>query len=89
MTRSSRTAKSRHWHAAAAVALTIAGACAHADTVGLRLGAYRWQPDFDGDVRADGETVDINRDLGLDDDDSNVFFVAIEHPVPLLPNVML
>lgn len=62
---------------------------AHADAVGVHLGTYFWQPDYDGTVRSGGEKVDINRDLGLSDDDANVIFIAIEHPIPLLPNVMV
>lgn len=67
----------------------VAAAGAQADAVGVRFGAYAWQPDYDGTVKSGGEKVDINNDLGLDDDDSTVFYVAIEHPIPLLPNVLI
>jgi outer membrane protein len=73
----------------AIVAVSLSAASVYADAVGVRFGAYRWQPDFDGTVRSGGEKVDIHRDLGLSDDDADVIFVAIEHPIPLLPNVLV
>lgn len=74
---------------AGAALLTAFAAPAYADAVGIRVGAYRWSPDFGGTVESGGERIDINRDLGIDDDDANTFFVAIEHPIPVLPNLML
>lgn len=71
-----------------AAAFAVA-AGAQADAIGVRFGAYAWQPDYDGTVKSGGEQVDVNNDLGLDDDDASVFFIAIEHPVPLLPNVLI
>lgn len=61
----------------------------HADTIGFRVGAYQWQPDYEGSVRSGGESVDLEQDLGFSDDDASVVFLALEHPVPLLPNVLL
>jgi len=65
---------------------------AHADTVfGVYFGAYTWQADYTGDItdtNAD-QTVDLEDDLGFSDEDTNVFYIAIEHPVPILPNVRL
>jgi len=72
-----------------AVAFAGAATCAQADAIGFSFGAYAWQPDYDGTVKSGGEQVDVNNDLGLDDDDSNVFFISIEHPIPLLPNVLI
>lgn len=63
---------------------------AHADVIGAEFGAYRWHADFDGTVRADGGTrLDLNDTLGIDDDDVDVIFIALEHPIPLLPNIRL
>jgi outer membrane protein len=61
----------------------------HADMLGFRIGAYSWQPDYEGTVRSGGEKVDLQRDLGYSDDDASVIFLALEHPVPVLPNVLL
>lgn len=67
----------------------VAAAGAQADAVGVRFGAYAWQPEYDGTVKSGSEHVDVNNDLGLDDDNASVFFIAIEHPIPLLPNVLI
>ncbi|MDB6061963.1 MAG: hypothetical protein JWM78_2066 [Verrucomicrobiaceae bacterium] len=61
----------------------------HADAIGVRAGFYGWNPDFDGHVKSGGDRVDLHNDLGIDDDNATVFYVAIEHPLPLLPNVLL
>lgn len=60
-----------------------------ADAIGFRAGAYAWAPDISGTVRAGGENVDLQDDLGFSDENANVFFIAVEHPIPLLPNVLL
>ncbi len=58
-----------------------------ADTIfGVYAGAGLWQADYGGDTGV--ESIDVD-ELGLEDEDNNFFFVAIEHPVPLLPNVKL
>lgn len=62
---------------------------AWADAIGVRAGAYMWSPDISGTVRAGGEEVDLQDDLGFSDENANVFFVSIEHPLPLLPNILL
>ncbi len=67
-------------------ALVLSGAAA-ADLLGFRLGAYNWQADLEGDVRSGSERVNIERDLGFDDDNFTVFYAALEHPLPLLPNI--
>jgi outer membrane protein len=65
---------------------------AHADTVfGIYAGAYSWKADYSGDINDTdaGQKIDLEDDLGFSDESNNVFYVAIEHPVPLLPNVRL
>lgn len=50
----------------------------------LYAGVGVWQPEFSGQL---GDTDTDLDDLGFDDTDVNVFYVALEHPVPVLPNV--
>lgn len=64
-------------------------AAAQADALGLRFGAQRWQQNYDGTVRSGNTNINLENDLGFDDDRGNVFFVAFDHPLPFLPNVML
>jgi outer membrane protein len=64
---------------------------ATADIIGAEFGAYAWQPDFSGNVSTGGAAarIDLQDDLGFDDDDSTSYYIALEHPLPLLPNLLL
>jgi outer membrane protein len=76
--------------AAALVMGALAIPASHADTIfGIYASGARWNADITGDFRSEG-AVDIETgQLGLEDTGSNVFHVAIEHGVPLMPNVRL
>ena len=59
-----------------------------ADTLlGLYAGAGTWQQQLSGDISSGISDVDVEDDLGLDDDDNAVFYLAFEHGVPVLPNI--
>lgn len=76
----------------AATILTVVAGAAQADIIGLTGGAYVWKQSWDGDVRSGPSTNDqisLKNDLGYDDETGNSFFVALEHPIPLLPNIRL
>lgn len=61
---------------------------AHADTVfGIYAGAGTWQQEYGGDVTSGISTVSVEDDLAIDDDSNTVLYVALEHGLPLLPNV--
>lgn len=62
---------------------------AAADVVGWRLGANAWAQQYEGDVASGGASVDLEDELGYDDETGFNGYIALEHPVPLLPNVML
>ena len=57
-----------------------------ADTIlGVYVGANYWHYDLSGDIQ-----VDQNSEADIDfDDGGNVFYAALEHPVPFLPNIKL
>jgi outer membrane protein len=77
-------------HSLALVTGLTATAAVHADNIGFRVGGYSWAQDYDGDIQTDDDTpIDIQRDLGFDDDSGTVLFVVLEHPVPLLPNILI
>jgi outer membrane protein len=67
-------------------ALTLATACqANADTIfGIYAGAGTWQTEYSGDA---GEPATSADDLGMDSNNNNYYYIAIEHPVPLIPNI--
>lgn len=64
-------------------------ATAQADVIGASAGVVAWNPDFKGDVRSGGESVSVEDDLRLKDDWFTQAYVALEHPIPLLPNIKL
>lgn len=73
-----------------ATLLTLcASSSALSDTLGFRLDAYSWSQEYEGTVQSGPDIFDINSDLGLDDDSQNSFGLALEHPIPLLPNIAL
>lgn len=65
---------------------------ASADIIGLTAGAYTWNQGWDGHIQSEQAgslEIDLEDDLGYDDERGNSFFVAFEHPIPLLPNIRL
>lgn len=75
---------------ACAVAVLLASAAARADTIfGLYAGAGKWQQEYAGEVVSGAEQldVDLERDLDLDDERNTLLYLALEHPIPVLPNL--
>ena len=64
-----------------------------ADTAGIKIGAGSWDHEPSGTIRYDdgsvGTNADLKNDLNLSDEKEGYAFVIVEHPVPLLPNVMV
>jgi len=61
---------------------------ASADTVfGVYAGAGSWLQDYHGEIASGITEVDVEDDLAIGEQQNNVFYIAIEHPVPVLPNV--
>jgi len=60
----------------------------HADTIGVYLGAGVWNHSASGYVRDSGTVnFDLKKDLHLKDKQEGYFYIAVEHPVPLIPNI--
>lgn len=64
-------------------------ATASADIVGVSAGVYGWNPDFSGSVTTAGSSVDLEKDLKLGSEWATQGYVALEHPIPVLPNIKL
>ena len=73
----------------AASLLAAAPLASQADILGAHAGAYVWQQKWSGDVRANGDSLDVERDLGYDDDSGSSFYVALEHPIIFIPELRL
>ena len=75
--------------AALALALPFS---AQADIIGVTAGAYSWNQDWSGDLRGEqtgDDKIDLEDDLGFGDERANSIYVALEHPIPILPNIRL
>ena len=71
----------------AVAALTMAAPFASADTIlGVYAGAGAWMAGTSGYI---GSDIDLEDDLKLDDATAIQFYVALEHPVPLVPNARI
>ncbi|MCV6604025.1 MAG: TIGR04219 family outer membrane beta-barrel protein [Porticoccaceae bacterium] len=69
------------------LALGVAATTAQADTVlGLYAGAGQWKSELSGDV---GVTSTDFSTLGFNEENNNMFYLALEHPVPAIPNIMV
>ncbi|WP_086480681.1 TIGR04219 family outer membrane beta-barrel protein [Oceanospirillum sanctuarii] len=74
----------------APLSLVFAAMGAQADTIGLHAGLGMWQPDLSGNFSSGSATnFDIEKDLGYSDTTANTFYVAVEHPIPVVPNLRI
>ena len=66
---------------------TLLTASVQADTLlGLYIGGHMWANQADGSF---GEGVDNQATFDFDDEKQGSFFVALEHPIPLIPNIKI
>lgn len=69
-----------------ALSLIIASQ-ASADTIfGIYAGAGSWQSEYSGKV---GKPAASLNELGFDDNNNSFYYIALEHPIPLIPNIKL
>ena len=58
-----------------------------ADVLGVSVGGGSWQASPEGDI---GRTdINLESTLNLDEQNNQFVFVALEHPIPILPNIRL
>jgi outer membrane protein len=68
-------------------ALLVSGTAQADSLFGFHAGAGSWQQDFSGEVAAGGEDIDVERDLDFDRESNNMLYLALEHGIPVLPNI--
>ncbi|MEM6709702.1 MAG: TIGR04219 family outer membrane beta-barrel protein [Pseudomonadota bacterium] len=74
----------------AALAVASMAETAQADMLfGVYAGAGSWQQETSGELQSSGSLVDVQEDLGVEDERNRVGYVAVEHPLPVIPNVRL
>jgi len=70
----------------AASLVTVLSTSAQADTLlGLYLGGQVWANQAEGVFGENNNQIDFN----LDDEQQGSFYIALEHPLPLIPNVKI
>lgn len=62
---------------------------AAADFIGVYAGAGTWNHSSEGRMNHLGTDADMEKDFGFKDDYSNYFYIAVEHPFPLIPNIRI
>ena len=61
-----------------------------ADTIfGLFAGAHMWQPSLEGTIGQSDNGFDVSGEFNGGDSDSLSLYLAVEHFVPLIPNVLV
>ncbi|WP_283709439.1 TIGR04219 family outer membrane beta-barrel protein [Pseudoalteromonas prydzensis] len=71
---------------AAALSMACLAPAAHADTLlGLYVGVDGWQSDNSGSFADNGNMQDFN----FEDETFISYYAALEHPIPLVPNIKL
>lgn len=56
-------------------------------TVGVHAGVGGWQQQAEGDLRSGLSDVDVEDDLGIDDEPGVLAYFSFEHAVPVVPNL--
>ena len=73
--------------------LSAVPALSFADAIGIQAGAASWSYDISGSVRyktdVSSNDIDVNDDLGYDDDSLGFIYVMLDHPLPMIPNVKI
>ena len=64
---------------------------AQADALGVRIGANAWQQNYSGHAKSDvdNDNIDVEDDLGFDDDEGFQGYISIEHSIPAVPNILV
>lgn len=74
-----------------ALPMALVAMTSGADALGVWVGANYWDYDVSGTARYksknSADDIDVNDDLGYDDDTLTSFYAIFEHPAPLIPNV--
>ena len=71
---------------AATIGCALFSASSFADTIaGVYLGAQGWQTDTSGGFADNSSTANLN----FDDETNSALYIALEHPIPLVPNVKI
>jgi outer membrane protein len=72
------------------ITATLLSTTASADMLGLYVGAGNWKPEFSGTASNNSnDSLTIGSDVNVKDKNQTGFYIAFEHPIPIIPNLML
>ena len=74
---------------AVALVASLVSVMSFADVLGGSVAATYWYPSMSGDISSGGDNIQVDDDLGFDDEGAFIISGVLEHPVPFLPNVRL
>jgi outer membrane protein len=69
--------------------MLLAVPLAQADVLGVGATVGYWHSDLSGQADRNGDSVNLDDELKLDNDSNTDASIYIEHPVPVLPNIRL
>ena len=67
-------------------AIMLLSTQAQADVLGFQVGTSSWTPDYSGTFANGTTDINIEDDLGFDDESHAVIWRKLEHPIPAIPN---
>ncbi len=67
-------------------AIMLLSTQAQADVLGFQVGTSSWTPDYSGSFANGTTDIDIENDLGFDDESHSAIWLKLEHPIPAIPN---
>jgi outer membrane protein len=71
-----------------AALLCLPATYANADFVGINVGLSHWAPGLSGSFNSKNDSsIDLGRDLGVNDPSQTSLALILEHPIPVLPNI--
>lgn len=83
-----RDVKQNRWLGIIALGALLPSAPVSADTIfGIYAGIGSWRQELTGEITSGLANINVEEDLALEDELNSVFYLAIEHPIPVLPNV--
>jgi len=66
---------------------SVLTSASYADTIfGVYAGGGKWTSDYSGKA---GDPSVTTKDLGFTDSSNSFYYIAIEHPVPIIPNIKI
>jgi len=61
----------------------------NAELIGFEAGAAYWSADMSGTTKYKGSEIDLEKDLGMGDDNTVFLWADFVHPIPMIPNFKL